>query len=172
LRPGNDYLVPASGFYFGQLPNTGNGSTPITDLLPHKAGADRLMRQYFDAVHVIAPCTHRPSLEVAYTLFWAEVDMNFEPRPSTQALIFAALLSAVVSMDEVAVCSELGYTKKQWIAVLKLGTESALSKANFLRTTRIETLQAFVMYMVRACRTRYLYFPTHRLTMRLKASIV
>ncbi|KXJ95540.1 hypothetical protein Micbo1qcDRAFT_217252 [Microdochium bolleyi] len=152
LRPGSEYLVPTSGFYFSQLPSACDEPTPITELLPHKVGADRLMKQYFAAVHAIAPCTHRPSLEVAYTLFWAEVDMGFEPRPSTQALIFSALFSAVVSMDEATVYNHLGNTKKQWIANLKLGTECALSKANFLRTTRIETLQAFVMYMLPLCR--------------------
>ncbi|KAH7035069.1 uncharacterized protein B0I36DRAFT_429282 [Microdochium trichocladiopsis] len=152
LRPGSEYLVPTSGFYFTQLPTIRDEAAPITELLPHRVGADRLMKQYFTAVHAIAPCTHRPSLEVAYTLFWAEVDMGYEPRPSTQALIFAALFSAVVSMDEGAAYNELGNTKKQWIASLKLGTESALSKANFLRTTRVETLQAFVMYMLPLCR--------------------
>lgn len=30
----------------------------------------------------------------------------------------------------------------------KLGTETALARANFLRTTKIEVLQAFVMYLV------------------------
>lgn len=130
------------------MPTASEEPTPITDFLPHKAGADRLMSQYLTAVHSVAPCTHRPSLDIAYTLFWADVDMGFEPRPSTQALIFAVLFSAVVSMDDAAIQNNLGSTKTQWIANLKLGTESALSKANFLRTTRIETLQAFVMYMV------------------------
>lgn len=32
--------------------------------------------------------------------------------------------------------------------LLRLGTETALGRANFLRTTKIETLQSFVMYLV------------------------
>lgn len=34
------------------------------------------------------------------------------------------------------------------LTLLRLGTETALGRANFLRTTKIETLQSFVMYLV------------------------
>ncbi|RYP06712.1 hypothetical protein DL764_003014 [Monosporascus ibericus] len=68
--------------------------------LPYRAAADRLMAQYFTAVHTVAPCSHRPSLESTYASFWEEIHAGFEPRPSMQAIIFAALFSGIVSMDE------------------------------------------------------------------------
>jgi hypothetical protein len=105
------------------------------------------MQQYFHAVHPIARAVHRPSFEADYQHFWDEVYSNYEPRPSLQAVVFAAMFSAAISMDEAGI-NQFGLTKAAMIERLKLGTETALSKASFLRTTRVETMQAFVMYMV------------------------
>ncbi|KAI0013499.1 hypothetical protein F4779DRAFT_625316 [Xylariaceae sp. FL0662B] len=149
LRPGAQYIVPTSGFFFGQI-----GESPsILQFLPFRAAADRLIKQYLVAVHPIAPCTHRPSLETIYATFWEEITAGFEPRPSIQAIIFAAMFSGAISMDENDIVRELSvYPKDNWVASLKMGTETALSKANFLRTTRVETMQAFIMYMLPLCR--------------------
>ncbi|KAF2969486.1 hypothetical protein GQX73_g4079 [Xylaria multiplex] len=149
LRPTNQHIVPTSGFFFGQVGDPPN----ILQFLPYRPVADRLMAQYFRAVHPIAPCSHRPSMETAYATFWEEITAGFEPRPSTQAIIFATMFSGIVSMDEDVVFHELGgYPKANWVASLKMGTETALSKANFLRTTRVETMQAFIIYMIPICR--------------------
>ena len=145
LKPTSQHIVPTSGFFFGQV-----GEPPsLLHYLPYRHVADRLMTQYFRAVHPIAPCSHRPSMEVVYATFWEEINAGFEPRPSTQAIIFATMFSGVVSMKEDVVYHELGgHPKANWVASLKMGTETALSKANFLRTTRVETMQAFIIYMV------------------------
>jgi hypothetical protein len=145
LKPTNQYIVPTSGFFFGQV-----GEPPsILQFLPYRAVADRLMSQYFRAVHPIAPCSHRPTMERTYATFWEEITAGFEPRPSTQAIIFATMFSGVISMNEDVVFHELGgYPKANWVASLKMGTETALSKASFLRTTTMETMQAFIVYMV------------------------
>ncbi|KAH9902021.1 hypothetical protein F4778DRAFT_104401 [Xylariomycetidae sp. FL2044] len=149
LKPGSQYIVPSSGLFFGQT-----GDQPsLMQCLPCRAAADRLMRQYFVAVHPVAPVSHRPTLEASYTVFWDEIGAGFEPRPSTQAILFAAMFSGAISMDDSVIYSEIGgFSKANWIASLKLGTETALSKASFLRTTRVETMQAFVMYMISMCR--------------------
>ncbi|CAJ2501660.1 Uu.00g045130.m01.CDS01 [Anthostomella pinea] len=148
LKPGNQYIVPTSGFLFGQI-----GEPPsILQFLPFRAAADRLMTQYFISVHTIAPCSHRPSLEMTYATFWEEITAGIEPRPSVQAIIFAAMFSGVVSMEEDVIYHELGYSKGNWVTSLRMGTETALSKANFLRTTKVETMQAFVVYMLPLCR--------------------
>ncbi|KAI5927808.1 hypothetical protein F4810DRAFT_699056 [Camillea tinctor] len=150
LRPGSQYIVPTSGFFFGQV-----GDPPsLLQFLPFRSAADRFMAQYFISVHPIAPCSHRPTLEKAYATFWDEITAGFEPRPPLQAIIFAAMFSGVVSMDENVVYHELGgYSKGNWVASLKIGTETALAKANFLRTTKVETMQAFIMYMLPLCRS-------------------
>ncbi|KAI0548303.1 hypothetical protein F4679DRAFT_325810 [Xylaria curta] len=149
LKPTSQHIVPTSGFFFGQV-----GEAPdILQFLPNQAVAGRLMTQYFRAVHPIAPCSHRPSMDAVYTTFWEEIGAGFEPRPSTQAIVFATMFSGIISMSEDAVFREIGiYPKANWVASLKMGTETALSKANFLRTTKVETMQAFVIYMIPICR--------------------
>ncbi|KAI1813586.1 hypothetical protein GGS20DRAFT_471314 [Poronia punctata] len=149
LKPTDQYIVPTSGFFFGQVCQPPN----IMQFLPYRSIADILLAQYFRAVHPIAPCSHRPQMENAYATFWDEITAGFEPRPSTQAIVFATLFSGVISMEEDVVFHELGgYPKANWVASLKMGTETALSKANFLRTTRVETMQAFIIYMIPLCR--------------------
>jgi hypothetical protein len=51
-------------------------------------------------------------------------------------------------MPEHRLLSEFGVDKHSLVDNFRQGTESALARANFLRTTKLETLQAFVMYLV------------------------
>lgn len=118
------------------------------DYLPSKLAADRLLQQYHEAVHPIARVVHWPSFQVQYENFWTEVSMGIEPTGSLQAMVFAVMFSAVVSMSESDVMETFGTEQKHLISNFQLGTETALAKANFLRTTKVETLQALVAYMV------------------------
>ena len=116
LQPGDQYIVPTSGFVFGQAME----QPPLLQFLPYREAADRLMAQYFAAVHPVAPCSHRPSLEATYAAFWDEIGAGIEPRPSAQALVFAAMLSGIVSMDEHAVLGELcGVPRNTWVSSLR-----------------------------------------------------
>jgi len=74
--------------------------------------------------------------------------MGIEPRVSFQAVVLATMFSAVMSMSEEKVLTDYGVTKQELVENFRQGTETALSRANFLRTTKLETLQAFVMYLV------------------------
>lgn len=144
LRPGTSYIPPTSGVFFGQVVQ----SPSLLTFLPAKPAGDRLLQYYFESVHPIARCVHRPSFEAQYASFWEEAADGYEPRASSQAVVFAAWFSAAVALEETAINREFGLTKANLVENMKMGTEVALSKANFLRTTRVETLQAFVMYMV------------------------
>lgn len=148
LRPGASYIAPTGGFFFGQVIQ----SPSILEFLPSEHDGDRLIHRYFEAVHPIARCVHRALFEALYDTFREDVRRWFEPRASTQAVVFAALFSAAVSLDEGDVEKEYGVTKSVLVTRMKLGTESALSKADFLRTTKVETLQAFVMFLLPLCR--------------------
>lgn len=106
------------------------------------------MKQYFAGVHPIAKILHRPSFEKEYQNFWDEVSLGIEPPSSVQAIVFSTMFSGVVSMDESVIWQDFGVAKESLIDNFKLGTETALGRANFLRTTKVETLQAFVMYLV------------------------
>lgn len=74
--------------------------------------------------------------------------MGIEPPGSVQAIVFAAMLSAVVSMSEDTILRDFGVAKPNLVENFQMATERALTRANFLRTTKVETLQGFVMYMV------------------------
>ncbi|PSS23149.1 hypothetical protein M430DRAFT_117037 [Amorphotheca resinae ATCC 22711] len=148
LKPGPAYIAPSSGFFFG----TAVHQASLIDYLPSRLAADRLIKQYFLAVHHIAKVLHRPTFEREYDTFWDEVSLGIEPPPSVQTVVFAAMFSGVVSMDEADVIRDFGVSKASLVENFKLGTETALSRANFLRTTKIETLQGFVMYLIPLCR--------------------
>ena len=144
LKPGPAYIMPSSGFFFGN----GNDPASLVDFLPSRLAADRLVKQYFDCIHPICQILHRPTFNREYDTFWDEVNLGIEPPNSVQAIVFAAMFSGVVSMEESAIIRDFGVSKSSLIDNFKLGTETALSRASFLRTTKIETLQAFVMYLV------------------------
>lgn len=144
IGPGPDYIAPASSFFF---PGT-NMNTSLIDYLPSKNAADLLVAQYFSAVHFVARAVHRQTFEAQYTLFWGQIATGTEPVPSQQAVIFAAMFSAAVSMTEEQVTRQFGTSKSALVDSLRSGTEFALSKANFLRTTKTDVMQAFVMYLI------------------------
>jgi hypothetical protein len=124
-------------------------NTPaFENFLPTRAAADRLVERYFGAVHPIAPCLHRPSFLATYRSFWEDVNSLIEPRPSVQGVVFGVMFGAAVSMSDAAVEAEFGAGRTNLVDSLKMAVETALSKANFLRTTSVEVLQAFVIYMV------------------------
>lgn len=144
LVPGREYVAPSSGFFFAPEPRR----TSLMQYLPTKTTADKLLRHYWEAVHVIARTVHRPSFERQYETFWRNISMGIEPRVSFQAVVLATMFSAVMSMSEEKVLTDYGVTKQELVENFRQGTETALSRANFLRTTKLETLQAFVMYLV------------------------
>lgn len=123
--------------------------------LPGKPLADKLIDNYWRSVHILARTVHRPSFERSYGALWRDVSIGSEPRVSFQAVLFAALLGSTISMPAEKIQSELGCSKESLVQNFKEGTESALARANFIRTTKVETLQAFVMYLVR--KTMFIY---------------
>ncbi len=148
LRPSDSY-IPAS-FEFILL----SSAVPIEQLpttmefLPEEAHGDRLMLRYFEAVHPVARCVHRPSFELLYCSFRNDVREYFEPRVPVQAAVFAAWFSAAISLDEGDAQREYGMSKGDLVNKFRIGTEIALARARCGKTTRLETLQAFVMYLV------------------------
>jgi len=144
IGPGPDYIAPSSSFFFPGA----NMNTNLIDYLPSRTMADRLVVQYFFAVHYMCRAVHRPTFEAQYALFWGQIEAGSEPAPSTQAIVFSAIFSAAVSMDETEVTRSFRVSKVALVDSLRSGTETALSKANFLRTTKLGTMQAFVMYLI------------------------
>ena len=144
FKPGPTYIAPSSGLFFGG----GGQKHSLVDFLPTKMAADRLVEQYWYAAHPIAKILHRQTFEKKYMQFWSDVAKGLEPPFSLQALVFATLFTAVVSMSEPSVLSTFGVPQRKLIENFQFGTEMALGKGNFLKTSSIQILQALVMYMV------------------------
>lgn len=144
LKIGEDYVAPASNFFFAPHPPRNN----LIDFLPSKIAADKLVTHYWNAVHCLARIVHRPSFQRQYDYFWQSLASGFEPPLSQQAAVFAAMFSSAMSMTDDAVMQGFGVSKPSLVDNLRMGTETALSKANFLKTTKLETIQALVMYLV------------------------
>lgn len=106
------------------------------------------MECYWDAVHPVSRVVHRPSFVQRYETLWETIENGCPVPPSLAAIVYSMLFSASVAMSEEQV-SELFQISRQYLKdSLQLGTELALSRANLLRTSKIETLQAFVAYLV------------------------
>ena len=143
-KPATDFMAPSSSFFFAPEPQ----KSSFMVFLPSKNVADNLLNHYWIAVHPIARVVHRPSFERQWASFWQDVHTGGEPMPSLQALVMATLMSAVISLPDESVSIQLGVSKVQLLRSFQQGAESALYRANFLRTTKFQTLQALVMYLV------------------------
>lgn len=142
--PGPSFIAPRSDMLLGPSLQ----EYTLLDILPSKTITDKLLEQYWEACHPVARIVHRQSLEARYRLLWDNIARGIEPTPSVQAIIFATLFTAAVSMTAESVMDLFGVDQRSLIERFQLGTDSALGKAHFLRSTKIETLQAFVMYLV------------------------
>lgn len=145
LRPSRDYITPSSSALFGHLT-----AVPVVQkLLPSSWICDFLKNAYFTNVHPIASCLHQPTFEQQFSEFLILVDRGRQPRRPRQALVFAVLFSGVVAADESAIAAQLNVRKVDLVALVKYGVEASLGRANLLRTTSVEAMQAFVIYLVR-----------------------
>lgn len=149
LEPGPTYLAPNSSFILGDV----GRRRSLMDFLPPKEAADSLVGHYFHRVHTIAKVVHRSTFQLQYDNFWTNVLMGIEPAASAQALVFAVLFAAAVSLSEAEISSIFSRSKRAVVTNFQTGTEVALGKAQFLRTSRIETLQALVIYLIPMCRS-------------------
>ncbi|CRG84545.1 Activator of stress genes 1 [Talaromyces islandicus] len=148
LQPGPSFITPCSDMLLGPPMS----DVTLFDLLPTRAAADKLVQRYWDACHPVARILHRQTFEKKYEILWESVSQGTEPPASIQAIVFATLFTAVVSMQPSEVTHLFGVDRQGLIESYQIGTETALGKAHFLRTSKTETLQAFVMYLIPMCR--------------------
>jgi hypothetical protein len=145
LRPGPYFTAPSINLLFSQV----STREALTRYLPPRNIADKLLDWYWDAVHPVARIVHRPSFAQRYETLWETVENGYQLAPSLAAIVYSVLFSASVAMSVTQV-SELCQTSRQNLKdSLQLGTELALGRAQLFRTSKTETLQAFVAYLVR-----------------------
>lgn len=150
LEPSAEYLAPGLGL---TGPMSITEDTTLLTFLPSKDFADKLLERYWLSVDPIAKVVHRPTFERQYAQFWTDVSAGFEPSGPLQALVFAMLFAASVSMLDEQTRAAFGCERPEMVRTFRMGCEYALSKSNLIRTTRTITIQAFVMYLVSGTRT-------------------
>lgn len=127
---------------------------------------------YLANVDPVFKILHGPSLRKYLQENTAELDCS-PGRGGLEALRFAIYYAAVTSLDNGECRHRIGEDRTVLLARYRVGTESALAKADFINTVEMSTLQALVIYLVGArstatpllddsslrC-TRYLCVPT------------
>lgn len=132
----------------------------LAQYIPSRNVADKLLEQYWAAVHPIVRTLHRPSFAQRYETLWEAMENGDQITPSLVASVCAVLMSATTSMGNQRVLETCFVPKVNLHSRLKHGTELALSQAELLKSSKTETIQAFVTYLVcvRAC--HYFQLPT------------
>lgn len=106
-----------------------------------------LYTQYLSAVDPLVHIIHKPSfeLELHNCLFSPP---HVAPVPSFKALLLAMYLAAALSLCPVECQIQLVIDKNKLVGKLEIATEKALADANYVGSHKVQTLQAFTMYMV------------------------
>lgn len=97
---------------------------------------------YFANVDPLVRVTHKPTLVRKFPTYMQE----------SHPIAFAVLYSAVNSLPHTIVENNFGENKDELLARLELGVEISLARANYLTTSSLEVLQAFVIWLT--CITR------------------
>ena len=107
-------------------------------------------------LHNVDPCfkiLHGPTL--SGFLQEGRQYLNYRPgHPATEALTFAVFYAAIASQDDSRCTERYSESKAALMARYRFGLEVALSKADFINTTDLTVLQAFVVYLVGFVKSR------------------
>ena len=143
LEPSPHYMVPNLNVFASAQ------NIDVVKHLPPRAVSLRILESYWYSVHPLVRVLHRPTFESRWEVFATQVSSGIRPVASLQALVFSVLFSGIASMKPATLDSEMQHDQSFWLNNLKTGTELSLSQAQVLQTTKVETLQAFVAYLVR-----------------------
>jgi hypothetical protein len=146
LGPRINYLEPqllTSGFN-----NAGLLKHSYMDILPTKDIADSLVERYHDAVHQITPVVHWPTFQSQYGAFWRTASTGLEPASGLRALVFSILFAAAASIAGETENHPSQQSRLTARNALQTVTEQALVDAKVLHATRLEVLQALVIYLL------------------------
>lgn len=117
----------------------------VSTLHPPAAQSFRLWQVFTSNVHPLTKVLHGPSVQEEILRSLSEPSSTEGP---TEALIFSIYLIAVVSLTDGECRNLLGESREKQLARYCYATEAALSRADFLRSTDLKVLQAFILYLV------------------------
>ena len=130
-----------SGFIFSSLHEIESSVNPTSHQL------FTFCEIYLANVDPVMKILHAPSLRKYMQEGAATLDCSPGPK-GIEALKFAVCFAAVVSMTDEECRHRIGEEKMVMIAKYRARTEQALSKADFVNTIEMSTLQALTLYLV------------------------
>ena len=114
---------------------------------PPKPMAELLSVIYFQNVDPLFKILHGPS--VRNSMHGARPDLGQSSGDaSNEALNFAIYYAAINTQDELVCKQKFGEEKTTLLSQFRFAIEVSLAKADLVNTTDIETLQAFVIFLV------------------------
>ena len=125
-------------------------STPRSNLRalhPHPSHIPLLWNAFQDNVTPLTKVLHNPSTK---TLFLQASQKLDSVSRSVNALLFCVYLATVTSLSEQECMNMLGEPKTTLFTRYKYAAQKALLSANYLRSSDLMVLQAFVVYLVSA----------------------
>lgn len=110
--------------------------------------AQKLLEIYADRVDSNTKILHFPTFRIK---FLDALQHPHKIAPGLEAVMFAVYLSIISSLDDEECHVLLGEEKSILSARGKAATSQALINAGFLTTPSLETLQAYVLFLVSSC---------------------
>lgn len=134
-KPTNDYIM----FGAGMQPQS------ITLLHPDPVHIFRLWHIYMDNVNPLLKITHSPTLQQRII----EASSNLgNVSPELEALMFGIYAAAILSMTDEECFPIFGEEREALATRYRNGCQQALINARFLRTSDLQVLAAFLLYLV------------------------
>ncbi|KAK4945764.1 hypothetical protein LTR10_015112 [Elasticomyces elasticus] len=131
----------SSDFIFGYTPSSNN----IQNLHPPPEHIMVLWQAFLDNINPMSKVIHYPTFQ--QTLIQASTHLDNLPR-ALEALMFSIYNAAIFSMDDDECGMKLGESRKTLLARYRHATRKALARAQFLGTSDIQVLQAFLLYLI------------------------
>lgn len=138
IEPSFDILLPLSQT---------NPSVSV-DAILNRSELDVLYHQYYKAVDPLAHIIHKPSFDRQFGRCFLGQTPATTATKSFTALVLAMCFAAAVSLSQSQPQIQFQMTKAALVEKLKLATEKALAGAQHMKSLKLETMQAFTIYMV------------------------
>lgn len=125
----------------------GNASASDGSSHPSPSRMRILCDIYFRNVDPLMKILHRPTVERTFNMYMVNPADHPLSR-TTEALFFAMYFGAVTSVQPDSCLRQLGEDRRVLSVRYKQAVEHALARADYLNSTSLETLQAFMIYSV------------------------
>lgn len=120
-------------------------TTQLSERHPPAVLIIQLWQTYVDNVNPLLKLTHSPTLQKQ--VIAASANTRDLSRP-LECLLFNIYLIAIVSMSQAEVQNVLGETRSQALRRYHITAQQSLMNADFMRTTSVQVVQGYVLYLV------------------------